>query len=137
MIICIQRYNRTVILQVLMQTIEEMKRDSQYPVVVADHLGIIIDTNFHFEQVFGWHREEIIGQPLTVILPFYFRDSHQLGFSRFTATGLSSILNHPLELKALTKDEREILSEHFIIAEQQNGNWIFGAILRPLSTEVD
>jgi len=33
---------------------------------------------------------------------------------------------------AVTQDGREILSEHFITAEQQLGQWMFGAILRPL-----
>ncbi|HEY9647855.1 MAG TPA: PAS domain S-box protein [Chroococcidiopsis sp.] len=118
-----------------MQTIEEMKQDSLYPVIVADHQGMVVDVNSHFEQVFGWKRDEICGQLLTVILPVYFRDSHHLGFSRFAATGTSAILNHPLKLKALTKDRQEILSEHFIIAEQRDGNWVFAATLRPLSGE--
>jgi len=118
-----------------MQTIEELKRHSDQPVIVADSQGIVIDVNTHFETIFGWQHSEIVGKPLTVVLPVYFRDSHHMGFSRFTATGVSTILNHPLKLKALTKDNQEILSEHFIIAEKQNDQWIFGAILKPLPEE--
>ena len=107
-------------------------QERDIPVIVANHEGIVIDVNRNFEAVFGWNRSEISGQPLTVILPVFFQDSHHLGFARFAATGSSTILNHPLNLKAVTKDGREIESEHFIIAEKQEENWIFAATLRPL-----
>lgn len=112
-------------------TIEQLKQ-SNIPVVVADHEGNITYINSHFQQVFGWSLEEIIGQPLNIILPEFFQDSHNLGFARFSATGESHVLNHPLELKAVTKDNQEIDSEHFIIAEKHNGNWIFAATLKPI-----
>lgn len=112
-------------------TIEQLKQ-SDVPVIVADHEGNVVDINSHFEVVFGWSAQEIIGQPLTVILPLFFQDSHNLGFARFSATGNSTILNHPLHLKAVTKDNREIESEHFIIAEKQGEQWLFAATLRPL-----
>ncbi|AKG24501.1 PAS domain S-box protein [Calothrix sp. 336/3] len=115
-----------------MQTIDELKNQSNFPVVIADDQGIVIDINHHFETVFGWNHDEIVGQMLSVILPPFFRDAHHLGFSRFTATGNATILNHPLILKAITKDNREIESEHFIIAEKSEGKWIFAATLRPL-----
>ncbi|WP_144051011.1 PAS domain S-box protein [Calothrix sp. PCC 6303] len=112
-------------------TIDQLKQ-SDVPVIVADHEGIVVDINSNFEIIFGWTAEEIIGQPLTVILPAFFRDSHNLGFARFSATGQATVLNHPLNLKAVTKDNREIESEHFIIAEKQDGQWLFAAKLRPL-----
>lgn len=112
-------------------TIEQLKQ-GDLPVIVANHEGIVVDINTHFEAVFGWSAEDIIGQELTLILPSFFRDSHNLGFARFSATGQSTILNHPLELKAVTKDNREIESEHFIIAEKKDDKWLFAATLRPI-----
>ncbi len=87
-----------------------------------------------FRVVFGWSFDEIVGQPLTAIIPNSFHDAHNLGFSRFAMTEKSRVLNHPLQLKAVTKDGREIDMEHFIIAEQQQGEWMFKATLRPLDT---
>lgn len=104
------------------------------PGVIADSQGIIIDVNSHFESLTGWGKEEIVGQLISVILPSYLRESHHMGFSRFSATGVATILNHPLELQVITKDEREILSEHYILAEQHDGKWSFGATLRPLES---
>jgi PAS domain S-box-containing protein len=112
-------------------TIEALK-NGDLAVVVANKEGNVIDVNANFEAIFGWTAAEIIGQPLTVILPPFFQDSHNLGFARFSATGESRILNHPLNLKAVTKDQREIESEHFIVAERQGDEWRFAATLRPL-----
>lgn len=112
-------------------TIAQLKQ-SDVPVIVADSEGIVVDINTHFVDVFGWTAEEIIGEPLTVILPPFFHDSHNLGFARFSATGQATVLNHPLNLMGVTKDDREIELEHFIIAEKQQEGWIFAARLRPL-----
>ncbi len=118
-----------------MDTIKQLKQNSPYPLIIADNQGTVIDVNNHFEQVFGWQKEEIVGHHVTVILPFNFRDAHHLGFSRFNVTGVSKILNHPLKLKALTKTGQEIISEHIIMAEKNAEQWIFAATLRPLSDE--
>ncbi|MBD1845050.1 PAS domain-containing protein [Cyanobacteria bacterium FACHB-63] len=112
-------------------SIEQLKH-GDIPFVAANQSGIIVDINAHFETVFGWTSAEIIGQPLSLLLPAFFRDAHHLGFARFSATGNSTVLNHPLNLKAVTKDDREIESEHFIIAERRGEEWLFAATLRPL-----
>ncbi|NEQ95881.1 MAG: PAS domain-containing protein [Cyanothece sp. SIO2G6] len=112
-------------------TIEQLKQQS-VPIVVANHKGIVVEVNEQFVTVFGWSPAEIIGQPLTILLPPFFHDSHNLSFARFSATGNSTILNHPLQLKAIAKDGQEIDSEHFIIAEKQENQWLFAATLRPL-----
>lgn len=77
-------------------------------------------------------REDIERCAKQTVIPRSYQDSHNLGFSRFVMTEQSRILNHPLRLLAVTKDGREIMSEHFITAEQEDGQWVFGAILRPL-----
>lgn len=84
-----------------------------------------------FSAIFGWTSDEILGQPLEVVIPDTFHDSHRLSFSRFVITEKSQILNHPLLLKAVTKSSQEIESEHWIMAEKQ-GQWFFGATICPL-----
>lgn len=113
-------------------TIAELKKEIDTPVMIANHEGFITYVNQQFESVFGWSQDEIIGQLLTTILPKSFQDSHNLAFSRFQATERANVLNHPLQLKAVTKDHQEIMTEHYIIAEKLEGEWFFGAMLRPL-----
>lgn len=102
------------------------------PFVLADSLGQIVAINPAFEQAYGWRIEQLRGQALSLILPASFQMSHQLGFSRFQALEISTILAHPLRLKTVCADGREVVSEHFIVAEKSAGEWIFGATLTPL-----
>ncbi len=91
-----------------------------------------MEVNRQFEVAYGWRQEDLRGKSLSAILPAVFRDAHHLGFSRFQITHESQVLNHPLRLKTVCKDGREIESEHFIIAEQHGDRWLFAATLTPL-----
>jgi PAS domain S-box-containing protein len=115
-----------------MITIAQLRQHA-LPFVAADQEGLIEDINSQFENVYGWTREDLLGQSLSLILPESFRDAHHLGFSRFRLLGESQILNHPLQLMTICKDKRQILSEHFIVAERYGDTWRFAATLRPLS----
>lgn len=105
---------------------------SDRPFVLADALGNVLRFNRPFAEVYGWREDQLVGEPLGLILPDAFRMSHQFGFSRFQATEQSTILAHPLRLKTLCADGRELVSEHFIVAEKGDGGWLFGATLTPL-----
>ena len=118
-----------------MKTIYQMKQEEDWPVLLTDYQGFIIYVNTSFGQVFGWTNNEIIGKTLGVVIPNSYRDAYNLGFSRFAVTEQSTVLNHLLQLIAVTKNGREILSEHFITAEQQQGQWVFGAILRHIEVK--
>jgi PAS domain-containing protein len=113
-------------------TLADLKQQHDIPVVIADHQGFVTYINPCFTEVLGWQETDIIGQLLTIILPDSFRDSHTLAFSRFQATETATVLNHPIQLKTVTKTQEEILTEHLIVAEKQGDIWLFGAVLRPL-----
>lgn len=102
------------------------------PFVLADALGQVVAINAAFTRVYGWCEQALIGRSLGLILPEAYRMSHQLGFSRFQATGQSTVLAHPLQLMTLCADGRALLSEHFIVAERGPEGWCFGATLTPL-----
>lgn len=108
-------------------------RNSGRPYVEADADGLITAINTAFETTYGWNISELQGQTINRILPSSFHMAHQLGFSRYNLTGQSTILAHPLKLKTICSDGQEILSEHFIVAEQNDDRWVFGATLTPLS----
>lgn len=102
------------------------------PFILADALGNAVALNAEFTRTYGWEQDELIGEPLGLILPEAFRMSHQFGFSRFQATEISTILAHPLRLSTLCSNGREIVSEHYIVAEKQANGSCFGATLTPL-----
>lgn len=105
---------------------------SPQPFVLADENGLIVEINRAFQQAYGWTIDQLRGHTLNRILPSSFHMAHQLGFSRYRLTGESTILAHPLQLKTVCSDGREVLSEHFIVAERHGEAWRFGATLTPL-----
>ncbi|MFZ4666561.1 MAG: PAS domain-containing protein [Prochlorotrichaceae cyanobacterium] len=115
-----------------MKSIQDLKNREDVPVVVANHEGFIVSINATFTAVLGWDESDVIGEPLTKVLPDSFRDAHNLAFSRFQSTERASVLNHPLHLKTLTKDQGDLMTEHFIIAEKIEDQWFFAATLTPL-----
>ena len=115
-----------------MPSLDELKREKDKPVVIADHQGCIRYVNPRFEVVFGWKGSEVLGKPLSIIIPTHLHDAHHLGFSRFLTTERPTLLGQPWNLKAVSKDGREFDAEHVISAEKVDGQWVFGATIRPL-----
>jgi PAS domain S-box-containing protein len=116
----------------VMKSFQQMRLETELPVVITDQEGFITYINGAFNTVYGWNAEEIIGLPLEVIIPQSLHDSHRMSFSRFVMTEKAKVLNHPLLLKTVTKEGKEVESEHFITAEKQGDNWFFAAIISAL-----
>src|SRR5438105_5681391 len=102
------------------------------PVVIADQRSIIVYVIHRFEEIFLWTYNEIVGKPITIIIPPELHDAHNLGFSRFLSTEQSTILGRPIKLKAIKKNGEVIMAEHTIHGEKMNGTWSFVASIRPL-----
>lgn len=113
-------------------TIKEIKRKTDIPVVEVDGQGVFLFVNERFCKVFGFSREEILGQSLTTIIPTHLHDAHTMGFSRFLSTEKPTLLGQPLKLKAVNKNGEELEAEHFIIAEKIGQQWHFAATIKPL-----
>jgi len=114
-------------------TISDIKGETESPAIIVDQQGFIVFVNKPFEVVFGWPSADIIGKPVATIIPSNMHDAHNLGFSRFITSGQANILNQPLKLTAMTRAGEVFNAEHFIVAEQQDNEWLIGATIRPLT----
>jgi PAS domain S-box-containing protein len=114
------------------KTISEIKKVEDIPAVIVNEEGFITYINPAFEKCFGWELSELTGKTLTVIIPENLHDAHNMGFSRFLATGKPTLLGKPLTLRSVTKEGVEFDAEHYIVAEKIDGHWIFGATVKRL-----
>jgi len=113
------------------QSYAEIARRQDVPVVLVDHRSIIVGVNERFVAEFGWSREEAIGSSLSLIIPQALRDAHNVGFTRFLASGRSTILGRPLDLSTIDKSGREFSAEHYVVADKFEGQWRFAATVIP------
>ncbi len=116
-------------------TLDALRNQTEIPALIVDQQGLIIFVNAHFEQVFGWQPGEIIGEFVGRIIPKRMHDAHNLGFSRFITTGQPTILGKLLTLTAVNKAGVEFAAEHHMIAEQNEGQWLFGATIKPVDPD--
>lgn len=101
------------------------------PIIIANDIGIIVHVNESFEETFLWTLTDLVDQPISIIIPKNLRDAHNMGFSRFKMSGISTILETSLDLEILTGDGRVILAEHFIEFEERDGEALFVASIVP------
>jgi diguanylate cyclase (GGDEF)-like protein/PAS domain S-box-containing protein len=73
-------------------------------VVVVDQAGEIVLVNAAAEALFGYGREELVGEQVEILVPKRLREGHRRRRERFTAEGLTRRMGIGLELIACRKD---------------------------------
>jgi PAS domain S-box-containing protein len=99
--------------------------------------GTITDWNSQAEKLFGWSRNEAIGQKLgALIIPEQHRTAHWAGLERFLRTGEAAILGRRIETDALHRDETEFKVELSITELKRRDGVVFNAFVRDLTDKV-
>lgn len=75
--------------------------------IIADDRGRINMINRQTERMFGYQRQELIGQPIEVLIPHRYRAGHPEHFQSFMRDPKPRMLNRGLELYAISKEGRE------------------------------
>jgi PAS domain S-box-containing protein len=105
-------------------------------IVAIDETGVVLAVNPAGEALFGYHADELIGQPLTRVMPERFHERHAHGLGRYVRTGERHIPWRTVFLPILTKDGREIPAEISFGELSANGHRIFSGIIRDVSARV-
>ena len=93
--------------------------------ISADGNGIIIHVNKRAEMLFGYAAEELIGQPLTVLMPERYRAAHRQGLERFRNERGHRYIGQTVELTALRRDGGEFPVEVALASWTSSANDIF------------
>ena len=84
-------------------------------------------------RIFGYDPTELIGRPLTVLMPELLRKLHEKGFSRYLATGQRHINWQGTELTALRKNGQEFPVEISFGELSRDGHKVFTGFIRDIS----
>jgi PAS domain S-box-containing protein len=102
-------------------------------IVVMDDTGIIVSANPAMERIFGYTQEELVGEPLAILVPERFRDAHNKGMRRYLATGRRNIPWSGVELPGLAKSGREIAIELAFGEYVHDGRHVFAGFIHDIS----
>lgn len=102
-------------------------------IISIDDTGLILFANSATATIFGHDPADLVGKPLTVLMPEYMRKLHQVGFNRYLATGQRHLNWQGIELTALRKNGQEFPVEISFGELNRDGHKIFTGILRDIS----
>ncbi|MDE3018695.1 MAG: PAS domain S-box protein [Nitrospirota bacterium] len=102
-------------------------------VVLADHQGHIMMWNRGAQRLFAYTADEVLGQPLTLLMPDRYRAAHQQGLARFRFTGTPRIAGTTTLLHGLRKDGSEFPLELSVAAWKTRQGVAYGGIMRDIS----
>jgi len=114
----------------LSQVIAETASDA---ILTIDDQSTILFVNPAAEKIFGYLHEEMIGQPVSMLLPDYLRQAHRTAFEQYLATGEWHPSWDAISFPGLHKSGREIPLELSFSEFVENGRRLFTGIARDIT----
>jgi PAS domain S-box-containing protein len=102
-------------------------------ILTIDDQNTILFANPATEKIFGYLHDEIIGQPLTMLMPDYLRQVYRSAFERYLATGVRHLSWDAISVPGLHKSGREIPLELSLGEFVENGRRVFTGIARDIT----
>jgi PAS domain S-box-containing protein len=102
-------------------------------IVVANAWGLIAGWNEGAQRLFGYSRDEAMGEPLTRLMPARYRARHLAGMERIHAGEPARQAGQLLEVEGLRKDGSEFPLEMVMGSWNTASGRLFSAIIRDIS----
>jgi len=102
-------------------------------IVSIDSSGNIVFWNEEAKIIFGYVADEVIGKPVTLIMPKRFHEAHRKGMEQILTTGESKIVGRTVELAGLRKNGSEFPLELSLASWKTGEEIFFTAILRDVT----
>jgi PAS domain S-box-containing protein len=98
-------------------------------IISADSAGHIVSWNTRAEAIFGYTAEEILGAPLTRLIPIRCQAEHAQRFAQWSATGAAHLIGTITEFSGVRKDGREFPLELSLSTwSTAHGHYVTGII---------
>ena len=102
-------------------------------IVSADAQGRIVSWNAAAERLFGYPAGNVIGRPLTILIPEGQREAHERGVDRFLASGAARLIGRHVDLEAVRADGSVFPVELSLSTWTTDGRRFFSAIVRDIT----
>jgi PAS domain S-box-containing protein len=105
--------------------------------VIADAQGRIVLLNAETERLFGYRRDELVGQPVEFLVPERFRGRHPQHRQGYIARPSTRSMGEGLDLRGLRKDASEFPIEISLSPLESAGGILVTAAIRDISVRKD
>jgi PAS domain S-box-containing protein len=102
-------------------------------VVSMNEEGAILLANPAARRIFGYDPVEIVGKPMTMLMPEMMRKLHENGFKRYLTTGKRHLDWQGVEVTAQRKDGQEFPVEVSFGEQTSDGHKVFTGFIRDIS----
>lgn len=99
-------------------------------IITSNSAGNIVDWNRGAEAIFGYAESEVLGQPITLLIPQRYRARHIEGMSRIASGGEPRLMGKAVELNGLRKDGSEFPLELSLARWETADSWFITGIIR-------
>ncbi len=103
-------------------------------IISSDSKGYITSWNKGACAIFGYEEKEVMGKPLTILMPERYREVHQKGLNRVSTTGKSRIIGKTVELCGLGKNGGEFPLEVSMGTWKIGNEIFFSAVIRDITS---
>jgi PAS domain S-box-containing protein len=103
-------------------------------IIMIDNDGNISYWNEAAKEIFGYEKEEVIGENLhNLLVPEKFHERHLKAFKNFQQTGQGNFIGKTVELTAIDKNKLEFPIEISVSAVKIKGNWNAISVVRDIT----
>jgi PAS domain S-box-containing protein len=102
-------------------------------IISVSSRGVIVSWNQAAQHLFGYSKQEILGKPVTLLMPERYRHAHEEGLAHAHATGEFHLVGKTRELCGLRKDFTEFPLEVSLSHWQAGDESFFTAIARDIT----
>jgi PAS domain S-box-containing protein len=102
-------------------------------VVIIDAGSTILAVNPAMARIFGYTAEQMVGKPLTVLMPHRLREGHMKGTRRYLMTGERSIPWQGVQVPAMRRDGTEFPVEINFSEYTSDGRTVFAGFMTDIT----
>lgn len=102
-------------------------------IILSDKGGNILSWNNAAQSMFGHTAEEIVGKPLTILMPQRYHKAHQEGIDRAQGTEERKVIGRTIELHGLKKNGEEFPIELSLSRSVLTGEVFYCGIIRDIT----
>jgi len=118
-------------------TLDAIIESAADAIIKAGSSGTILAWNPAAERMFGHSAADVLGKPLTVLVPERFREAHEAGLARVVATGETRIVGQTVEVFGVHRDGHEFPIELSLATWIEDGDRYFSGIIRDITQRVE